>query len=101
MKQSPENFNLFRFAGLLAIVILGLAFIIATDSGSGGGYSSDADGLYYYRDADGDGYGDPDDTTRSTSKPQGYVTDKTDCDDADAAINRGAEEICGDNIDNN
>ena len=54
----------------------------------------------YYRDADDDGYGDPDNTTTASSQPSGYVTDNTDCNDANAAINPGATEIC-DGVDNN
>lgn len=101
MKQSPAILNALRAAGLMAIIIVGLVSIIGTDGGSGGGYSSDADGLYYHRDADGDGYGDPYDTTRSTTLPQGYVTDRNDCNDTDPTINPGAAEVCEDTIDNN
>ncbi len=53
----------------------------------------------WYADADGDGYGDPDSTTTSCEQPSGYVADDSDCDDADADINPGAEEVC-DGIDN-
>jgi hypothetical protein len=55
----------------------------------------------YYRDADVDTYGDPNDWVRDTSPPPGYVEDNTDCDDTDPDVNPGAEEVCGDGIDNN
>ena len=54
----------------------------------------------YYGDADGDGYGDPANTTEAESAPSGYVSDNTDCDDTNAAVNPGADEICDDGIDN-
>ncbi len=53
----------------------------------------------YYRDADNDGYGDPDISVKASTTPIGYVADSNDCDDANADINPGAEEIC-DGIDN-
>ncbi len=53
----------------------------------------------YYQDADGDGYGDPN-VKACGAQPAGYVADKTDCDDTNAAVNPGAVEICGDGIDN-
>jgi gliding motility-associated-like protein len=56
--------------------------------------------LTYYADADGDGYGDAGVSITSCSPVVGFVTDSTDCDDTDAAVNSGATEIC-DGIDNN
>jgi hypothetical protein len=55
----------------------------------------------FYRDADGDGYGDPDDSVTSTDPeaPDGYVDNSSDCDDSNAAVHPGAEEIA-DNLDN-
>ena len=53
----------------------------------------------YYVDSDGDGFGDPASSTQLCAAQDGFVTDNTDCDDTNAAINPGAEEIC-DGIDN-
>jgi large repetitive protein len=53
----------------------------------------------WYADVDGDGYGDATSTTEACSLPSGYVADDTDCDDADAAVNPGASELC-DGVDN-
>ena len=53
----------------------------------------------YYADSDSDGYGDPNVSTIACSAPAGHVTDNTDCDDSDAAVNPAATEVC-DGIDN-
>jgi hypothetical protein len=53
----------------------------------------------YYADADGDGYGDESTLWYSCSQPMGYVTDNTDCDDTNATIYPGAEEILNNGID--
>ncbi|MEY3209696.1 MAG: hypothetical protein RIT28_177, partial [Pseudomonadota bacterium] len=54
----------------------------------------------FYVDADEDGYGDPGDTIVACEAPAGVVSDDSDCDDGDAAVNPVADEVC-DSIDNN
>ncbi len=56
-------------------------------------------GATLYADVDGDGYGDGGSSVSTCASPVGYVTDSTDCDDADAAIHPGATELC-DGVDN-
>ncbi len=53
----------------------------------------------YYRDLDGDTYGDNGTTTQACTAPSGYVSDNTDCNDNNSAVNPGANESC-DGIDN-
>ena len=55
----------------------------------------------WYLDGDGDGYGG-DDTVTACDQPSGYVdaASSGDCDDTAAEINPGADEICGDDTDN-
>jgi hypothetical protein len=53
----------------------------------------------YYFDYDGDSYGDPDRSTEACAEPSGYVSDSSDCDDADSTSYPGAEEVC-DEVDN-
>ncbi|MFN4255776.1 MAG: MopE-related protein, partial [Saprospiraceae bacterium] len=48
----------------------------------------------YYADADGDTYGNASVLQSACSAPSGYVSDNTDCNDANAAINPAATEIC-------
>jgi len=54
----------------------------------------------FYLDSDSDSYGDATNSTTTCEQPTGYVTDNTDCNDSDPAINPAAIETC-DNIDNN
>ncbi len=53
----------------------------------------------WFADADGDGFGDSRIETSSCLAAKGYVADASDCDDADAAVNPDAEELC-DGLDN-
>jgi len=53
-----------------------------------------------YVDDDGDGYGERETTTVACAAPGGFVSDATDCDDSNSAINPGQSEICNDGVDN-
>ncbi len=54
------------------------------------------DGTIWYYDDDEDGYGDPATSTSSCEAPDEFVSDDTDCDDLDAAVNPMADEVCND-----
>ena len=72
---------------------------------SGYGYANSiglgycASPLTLYADADGDDHGDPAAMVRACAPITGYVSNSTDCNDADASIHPGAYEAC-DGIDN-
>ena len=48
----------------------------------------------FYADVDADGYGDPAVTVVAAVAPPGFVRRGRDCDDADAAVNPAATEVC-------
>jgi formylglycine-generating enzyme required for sulfatase activity len=100
MGKKTTGYEILRCFFLLILILSGLVSIIGTGGGGGGGDHDDEVLVTYYRDGDADGYGDINATLEAASLPQGYVTDNTDCNDADAAINPGGAEACGDNIDN-
>jgi hypothetical protein len=54
----------------------------------------------FFRDSDGDGYGNAKISQIAVFQPRGYVTNSTDCNDGDAAINPGEIETCN-QIDDN
>ena len=58
------------------------------------------DAATFYVDADGDGYGSPTATTEACARPEGYAANPDDCDDADDEVFLGADELCGDAVDN-
>jgi hypothetical protein len=49
----------------------------------------------YFMDIDGDGYGQEQFTTQACTQPSGYAAVAGDCDDGDALIHPGAQEVCG------
>ena len=57
------------------------------------------DAATWFLDADGDSYGEAGSTTTACAQPSGYSADSSDCDDGDAAVNPGADEVC-DGVDN-
>ena len=72
----------------------------AIDDNCNGLTDEDATFVTYYIDADGDTYGDPFIDSTSCSMLIGFVVNDLDCNDADAAINPDAIEICN-GIDDN
>jgi hypothetical protein len=71
------------------------------DNSCDGAVDEDAtDAPAWYRDADGDRFGNPDDAVAQCSRPEGYVADPGDCDDARVDINPTVPEVC-DGVDNN
>ncbi len=61
---------------------------------------SAVDAYTWSADADADGYGDAGVTLEACAQPSGYVSDDTDCDDSDGAVNPGASEVTADGVDN-
>ncbi|HIE70940.1 MAG TPA: hypothetical protein EYP98_12625, partial [Planctomycetes bacterium] len=55
--------------------------------------------LTWYLDEDGDEYGNPDASIEDCNVVDGYVLDDTDCDDNNAEVHPGAEEIIDNAID--
>jgi len=57
------------------------------------------DSTTWYLDQDGDDYGDDATSTVSCSRPTGYVDENTDCDDTNAEVNPGMDEVWYDGVD--
>jgi hypothetical protein len=83
-------------------------FVVACTDSDNDGICDDQDpcddinqATNWYRDADGDGYGDPDDSLRDCTAPEGYVDNDTDCDDTDANIHPASPVQCEAGIDRN
>jgi len=58
-----------------------------------------ADAIGCWTDADGDGFGDPDATALACACDHGLADNGDDCDDTDASVFPGAEEVLYDGID--
>lgn len=55
---------------------------------------SPVDGTSFYLDADGDLFGNSTEVVVECRRPDGYVTEPDDCDDADGLVHPGAPERC-------
>ncbi len=109
-----------RTLGVTGLLLLGGACAVITPSefderltdadADGDGFSGDADCddtnaevhevSAWFADADGDGFGDGTNSMQACGRPDGFVGNNEDCDDADADANTSATEIC-DGVDNN
>ncbi len=56
--------------------------------------------LTWFFDGDLDGFGDPNNTIQDCTQPAGYLSDNTDCNDADDTVFPGAPELCDGQINN-
>ena len=65
------------------------------------GQTDDGTLTVYFIDNDGDTYGNPSVSILACVQPIGYTPDDDDCNDTDANINPGAEDIGGNGIDEN
>jgi large repetitive protein len=66
----------------------------AIDNDCDGAIDEDCDLNTYYRDADADGYGSATNTVKAVSQPAGYIALNGDCNDYQAAIHPGVDEVC-------
>jgi len=67
------------------------------DNDCDGDLDEDLEFADWFADTDGDGFGDPGQAWSDNpdcAQPEGHVADASDCDDEDAAVHPGAEEIC-------
>jgi hypothetical protein len=68
---------------------------------------NDCDGLIdeglgvmsWYRDADGDTYGSASYTVVACAQPNGYISNRTDCNDSNSSVQPSADETCLNGID--
>lgn len=64
------------------------------DNNCDGSTENAANGLTWYRDADTDGFGVKTDSLKRCLQPAGYVATEGDCNDQNATVNPGREELC-------
>ena len=80
-----------RFAWILCLLSMA-----CNDDGGG----DDCESKTWYADADGDGFGLESDTLDACEPDDGYIETSGDCDDTNAAVAPGLDEVC-DGLDNN
>jgi len=71
-----------------------------TDNNCSGDENDALDAAIYYQDSDGDGFGNASVSQSSCSVISDYVSDNTDCDDANSSVNPTATESCNGADDN-
>jgi TolB protein len=88
--------------GLVTAASGGTVDVVATYNGVAGKSLITVNGTTttWYRDADGDTYGAPDVSQESSTRPEGYVDNNLDCNDASSSINPDAIEAPDDGVDN-
>jgi hypothetical protein len=108
LQYSINNGTNYQASNVFSGINNGAYFVRVRDGGNiscntNYGFVSVASVIYastYYQDSDGDTYGNASVSLVSCGiVPVGYVTIAGDCNDADAAINPAASEICGNGID--
>ena len=88
------------FGGCLGQVLPSAEICDDIDNDCDGTPDDETTEVNWYRDGDGDGYGSPTAPPRfSCVRPDGYVLNADDCDDANAAASPVGEEVAGDGID--
>jgi len=58
------------------------------------------DATTWYQDTDGDDFGVTENSRLACDPGEGWAADDGDCDDGNADVNPGADEVCGDGVDN-
>jgi len=61
---------------------------------TGGLYCAVCAGVTWYRDSDEDAFGDPNTSQSSCNPVPGYILDGSDCDDSNATVYPGADQVC-------
>ena len=103
-----DNWRVLRFDKIIentyTPTVCGKWTAFVTDNNGCTALSNDLDLVTrWYADTDSDGFIDPSNFTDACPQPSGYLpfSAVSDCDDTNALVNPGADEICGDWIDNN
>ncbi len=79
----------------LCLLLTGCAWVTDEELAEAGEDCGCSDeGVVVHPDLDGDGFGDPAGATTCPDSEGSWVNDASDCDDQDAAVHPGAQELC-------